>query len=303
MLHELRRQAPNWTIKGGLPDASTHVLISGRANAEQLRIANRLEAIIVPFAGVPVPLREVVRDFPGISVHNLHHNAPETAEVAIALMLACAKSVVPMDRALRAGDWTPGYDDDLAIRLEGKTAVVLGFGAIGQRIARACLGLGMHVIAHRRNPQAGSEVDGVVVRGSHEIARSLTRADVLILAMPETPETTRMLGKDELGILKDGAILVNIARAKLVDEVALYHALESGRLRAAGLDVWYRYPEQGQAMHTFPANLPFHELPNVVMSPHRGGSSAEVELARMTALAELLNTTPMPNRVDLNLGY
>ena len=116
--------------------------------------------------------------------------------------------------------------------------------------------------------------------------------------------------------MKGGAILVNVARASLVEEQSLFDALQSGKLRAAGLDVWYRYPENDatkgymgyinisdSARNTPPANLPFHELPNVVMSPHRGGTSADVEAARVRALAEMLGKVPMPNRVDLTLGY
>lgn len=314
MLDALRGLAAEWRIDEGGPYGETEVLISGRVTREELAGAPNLRAIIVPFAGVPLPLRELIHDFPGISIHNLHHNAPETAEVAMALLLACAKSVVPIDRAMRKGDWTPGYDDRHSIRLEGKTAVVLGFGASGQRIARACLGLGMHVIAHRRHPNQPLPADvptvGVELRGPHDLGRSLIRADVLILAMPQTDETTGLIGPDELGMMKDGAILVNIARGKLVDEDALYEALASGKLRAAGLDVWYQYPEGGpdgtipeSASHTFPSTRPFHELPNVVMSPHRGGASIDVEFARVRALAQLLNTDPMPNRVDLSLGY
>lgn len=313
-LEELRLLAPGWRILDGTPDVDSSVLISGRVHEEDLRAAPNLEAVIIPFAGVPLALRELLLAHPHIAVHNLHHNAPETAEVAVALMLACAKSVVPIDQALRRGDWTPGYDDSQSIRLEGKTAVVLGFGAIGQRIARACIGLGMNVIAHRRNPSQPLRtvvpVDDVVIRGPHEMARTINEADVLILAMPETPETTRLLGANELGMMKDGAILVNIARANLVDEDAIYEALASGKLRAAGLDVWYRYPQnkEGKAVpnsakHTVPSHRPFHELDNVVMSPHRGGSSADVERARIEAIADLLNTSPMPNRVDLESGY
>lgn len=308
MLDALRERAPGWQINRGPMTAETSVLVSGRVTREELDSASNLESIIIPFAGVPVPLRELMIEFPHVSVHNLHHNAPETAEVAMALLLACAKSVVPIDQAMRKGDWTPGYEDSHSIRLDGKTAVVLGFGAIGQRIARACQGLGMHVIAHRRH--AREPVSGVDVRGPADLDRSLGEADVLVIAVPQTDETTGLIGSRELKLMKTGSILVNIARGKLVDEDALYEALVSGKLRSAGIDVWYRYPEGGSdgntpesASHTFPSTCPFHELPNVVMSPHRGGASIDVEPARMQAIAELLNSVPMPNRIDLMRGY
>lgn len=308
MLDELRRLAPDWTIEAAEPDATTEVLIAGRATSEQLERAKNLRAVIVPWAGVPPALRTLVQGHPGVSIHNLHHNAAETAELAMALLMACAKSVVPIDQALRKGDWRPGYEDAHSIRLAGKTVVILGYGAIGQRIARACLGLGMHVIAHRRSP-ATSSTD-VVVRGPEQLGTSLREADVLVLALPQTEETVGLIGRDELNSMKSSAILVNIARGNLVDEDALYEALSSGRLRSAGIDVWYRYPENPEglpvpasATYTFPSNRPFHELPNVVLSPHRGGASEEVEIARIRAIAELLNTHPMPNRVDLDRGY
>lgn len=186
--------------------------------------------------------------------------------------------------------------------------MILGYGAIGQRIARACLGLGMHVIAHRKTTAANS--NQVVVRGPDQLVKSLQEADVLILALPQTDETVGLIGRDELNMIKPRAILVNIARGNLVDEDALYEALSSGRLRSAGIDVWYRYPENPEGLPvpesatcTLPSNRPFHELPNVVLSPHRGGASEEVEIARIRAIAELLNTHPMPNRVDLGRGY
>lgn len=156
----------------------------------------------------------------------------------------------------------------------------------------------------------------VELRGPPDLKRSLAEADAIILALPQTAESAGLIGPKEFAATKPGAILVNIARASLVDETALYEALKSGNLRGAGLDVWYRYPESDatkgymgyidvptSARHTFPATLPFHELENVVMSPHRGGTSADVEEARVVALAEMLNADPMPNRVDLGRGY
>jgi phosphoglycerate dehydrogenase-like enzyme len=117
-----------------------------------------------------------------------------------------------------------------------------------------------------------------------------------------------MVGEAELALLPPGAVLVNVGRGAIVREEALYHALREGRLAAAGLDVWYRYPtSEAEAVDAAPSAFPFHELDNVVMSPHRAGHVAEDDDLRMKALAELLNAAargePMPNRVDLEAGY
>ncbi len=305
---------PNrWKVTIGEPPPDTTVLITGYASEENLAACPNLRALIIPFAGVPPRTRQLMAKHQHIAVHNLHHNAPETAETAMALLLAVAKNVVPMDQSLRQNDWSPRYDPEQSIRLEGKTALVLGYGEIGRRIARACSALGMRVIAIRK--KIGPE-DGAEIRGMHQLTESLGEADAIMLALPSTPETANLLGPDQFQVMKPGVILVNIARAGLVDEQALFDALKSGRLRGAGLDVWYRYPESDatkgymgyidvsdSARNTPPANLPFHELQNVVMSPHRGGTSADVESARVRALADLLKSDPMPNRIDLDLGY
>ena len=103
-------------------------------------------------------------------------------------------------------------------------------------------------------------------------------------------------------------MLVNIGRGLIVDQAALYAALRDGRLHSAGLDVWYNYPEDKEARsNTSPADFPFHELDNVVMSPHRGSDTPATEAARMPHLARLLNAAargePIPNRLDLIAGY
>jgi phosphoglycerate dehydrogenase-like enzyme len=110
-----------------------------------------------------------------------------------------------------------------------------------------------------------------------------------------------------LALLPDGAVLVNIGRGEVIDEGALYGALQNGRI-SAGLDVWYNYPDSEEARaHTPPSNYPLHELDNVVFSPHRAGGTDQTNRLRMEHLAELLNTAvsgqPMANRVDLEQGY
>jgi phosphoglycerate dehydrogenase-like enzyme len=243
---------------------------------------------------------------PELAVHNLHHNAVPTAEMALTLMLTAVKSIVLIDRALRNSDWTPRYSPSNASILRDKTALVLGFGAIGREIATMCTGLGMRVTALRRREVCERE-SAIDIRSIDKLREQLPSARVLFVSMPFTPETEGIIGRDELSLLPDGAVLVNIARGPLVDEAALYAELQSGRLRA-GLDVWYNYPkEETDRTKTSPANYPFHELDNVVMTPHLAGHSEDTERLRVEAMAELLNLAvageALPNVVDPRRGY
>lgn len=288
--------------------ADYHILVAGRPQREHLTASLNLRALIIPWAGLADSTRELMREFPAVAVHNLHHNAVPVAEMVITLMLAAAKFIVPMDRSLRRHDWTPRYRPNPSVLLEGKTALVLGYGAIGQRVAHLCRGLGMTVIATRRNVATLLPHSPDDVYPSEALHRLLPRADVLLICLPHTPETTALIGERELALLPSGAILVNIGRGPIVDEAALYCALRDGTLHAAGLDVWYHYPaDEAARSHTPPSVYPFHELDNVVMSPHRAGGSDETEMRRMTHLAALLNAAArgeaMPNRVDLEAGY
>jgi phosphoglycerate dehydrogenase-like enzyme len=296
------------------PDVSVpadfEILIAGRPERDQILASPHLRALIVPWAGIPETTRQLMLEFPEISVHNLHHNALPVAEHALALLLAASKFIVPMDGALRRHDWRPRYEANPSTLLEGKTAVILGFGAIGARVAGLCQALGMQVKAARRRspeplPGASIEVSTISEQDLHDLLR---QANVLIICLPDTPETRGLIGTRELALIPPGAVLVNIGRGPIVDEGALYRALRDRTLYAAGLDVWYNYPADQEARaHTPPSAFPFHELDNVVMSPHRAGGSTETERLRRIHLAELLNAAargqPMPNRIDLQAGY
>ncbi len=286
--------------------ADYHILVAGRPQREHLTANPNLCALIIPWAGLPEVTRDLMRDFPHIAVHNLHHNAAPVAEMVVTLMLAAAKLVVPMDRALRAHDWTPRYHrPSPTILLEGKTALILGYGAIGQRVAHLCRALGMKVMAIRRHITAPSSDEIYPPDAMHSL---LPQANVLIICVPQTPETTGLIGERELALLPPVAVLVNVGRGPIVDEAALYHALREGTLHFAGLDVWYNYPtDKAARSHTPPSAYPFHELDNVVMSPHRAGGADETDMLRMMHLAALFNAAArgdeMPNRVDLQAGY
>lgn len=287
--------------------ADYEILVAGRPKRDHLTQSSNLRALIIPFAGLPQETRELMLDFPRIAVHNLHHNATATAEMAIALLLAAAKRLVPADRALRHGDWMARYDLNSVFLLEGKTALILGQGAVGRRVANLCTGFGMRVIGIRRHPPGDGEGE---VYAPEALQDLLPQADVLVVCLPLTSQTEGMIGKGELALLPSRAILVNVGRGAVVEEKALYHALCDGTLYAAGVDVWYQYPErEDDRSRTHPSTFPFENLDNVVMSPHRAGAggTAEIESRRVSALAELLNAAArqeeMPNRVDLEAGY
>jgi phosphoglycerate dehydrogenase-like enzyme len=299
-----------------LPDpASFDVLVAGRPTLAQLQASPNLRLLVIPFAGLPDETRSLLLDpangLGHVAVHNLHHNTVQTAEMALALLLAAARRIIPNDQALRRGDWSPRYGASPVTILHGKTVLILGYGAIGQHVGLVCQALGMRVLAVRRRTAAPAPSgSAATLYGVDDLPSLLPQADVLMVTLPLTAETHGMIGAVELALLPHGAVLVNVGRGPVIDEAALYRALASGRLAAAGLDVWYSYPESETVRTaTFPSTYPFHELDNVVLSPHCGGGfgSPYTERERMAHLARLLNAAhrgePVPNRVDLALGY
>ena len=295
-------------------------------NLNAVASLDRLRAIILPYAGLQPkhldPLRALLGDRLGKSValHNVHHNAPMTAEMAIALMLAAAKSIVPADRRLRAGDWRPRgypYPDRVEppmpmVGLEGRTALILGLGGVGGRVAKVCAALGMHVVGTRRSGDGAVE-DGVEVHPPSALRALLPRATgALLVCVPGTRETAGLIGAAELALLPREAVLVNVSRGEVVDEAALYEALASGRLLGAGLDVWWRYPSNyAEACRLPPSARPFGDLDSVVMSPHRGGGVGVpgLEVVRMRHVGRMLTAAGsegverMPHRWNFDLGY
>ena len=185
--------------------------------------------------------------------------------------------------------------------------MILGYGAIGQYIGKVLKAMDMRVLGVRRNPTVTFD-NFADIYALEELPKLLPQAGVLIIALPGTPETENLIGAAELAWLPHGAVLVNVGRGPIVEPAALYNSLREGYLRGAGIDVWYNYPPDTKSRpHTPPADFPFHELENVVMSPHRGGGSEDSGALRMIHLAELLNTAargdPIPNRVNLQAGY
>jgi len=286
--------------------ADTRYIVAGRPSEEDLRAAPSAD-IIIPFAGVPRKTATLAQKL-ARRVYNQHHNADTVAEHVLAMLLACSRLLVPMDTALRAGDWTARYGKDPGITLEGRNALVLGYGAIGRRVCELLAPWRMTVRATRRS------IDRPVIDGHVRVhpatnTRALLRtADVVVVALPSTEETRGLFDARTLATLPAGSILINVGRAEIVDQHALYDALVSGHLHSAGLDVWYAYPRTPEARtQTHPSEAKPWELPNVVMSPHRSGHSTTIEQLRAEHLAALLRRlAEAPESVramDLDAGY
>ena len=187
----------------------------------------------------------------GIEVHLIRgYGDTAVAECAIALMWAAARGIAEMDREMRAGNWL--REDGM--QLTGKTLGLIGFGGIAKEVARIARGSGMQVIAWNRTPKKVTGVEFV------ELDELLTASDVISLHLLLNDETRGLVSDSCIEAMKPGVILVNTARAALVDEEVMIDALKSGHIRHAGLDVFNTEP--------LPADHPLTKLPNETLSAH-----------------------------------
>ena len=245
------------SLEGDAPDNTT-VLVQGRPSEDTLRRCTSLHTLIIPFAGLPGETRDRVIELnaarakataaqPALRVFNLHINAGATAEMALALLLAAMKKVLPMDAAMRRGDWTQRFSPTgFGSLVQGSVAVVVGFGAIGSRIAEVLLVLGARTVRAVRgsHPAEAAPANApcgngqVQVHSAGRLLDAMRGASVVVVTCPLTDATRGSIGKAELAVLSPGAVLVNVGRGPVVDQEALFQALESGALGGAGIDVW-----------------------------------------------------------------
>jgi len=186
-----------------------------------------------------------------------------TAELALGLMIAAARHIAAADASVRAGAFQDGVP--VGFQLSGKTIGLIGLGRLGSRMARYAQALDMNVLAWSPNLTAERAAAGGAQLADK--ATLLRKSDVVSLHIVLAPATRGLLGRPELAMMKDSAILVNTSRAPLIDEMALIETLRAGRLVAA-LDVYEREP--------LPADHPLRQLPNTVLTPHLGYGSIEV---------------------------
>jgi D-3-phosphoglycerate dehydrogenase / 2-oxoglutarate reductase len=203
----------------------------------------------------------------GVTVHTIKgYGDTAVAEHAIALMLAAGRDVAAMDRGIRAGTWSTRE----GVQLRGKTLGIIGLGGIGREAARIGRGLGMEVIAWNRTPRDGEKLVA--------LDELLARSDVISLHLALNDEMRGFIGAAQIARMKSGVILINTARAALVEESALIDALRRGHIRHAGLDVFHAEPLR--------LDHPLAGMENVTLTAHAGFRTLE---ASMTLLRRAID--------------
>lgn len=238
---------------------------------ELLDAAPALEVISTISVGYDnIPVDELTKR--GIMLCNTPDVLTETtADTGFALIMASARRVTELAEWIKAGNWQASVGPDLfGSDIHGKTLGMVGFGRIGQAVARrGALGFGMQVLYSNASPKPALETELGAQR--RELNELLAEADFVCVTVPLTKETEHLIGADEFSQMKPSGIFINIARGKVVNEAALIKALENGTIRAAGLDVFEQEP--------LPASSPLPHMPNVVALPHIGSATHETRQA------------------------
>lgn len=207
----------------------------------------------------------VVTNTPGVLTET-------TADLAFALLLATARRITEVEQEIRSGNWDSWSPMQYTgMDIFGATLGIVGMGRIGEAVARRAKGFDMNVLYHNRSRKLDAEETYGFTYA--ELDELLKQSDFVILLTPLTPETKGLIGERELNMMKETAAIINVARGGIVDEQALYEALASKKIWAAGLDVFEQEP--------VPVDHPLLTLPNVTVSPHIGSASIRTRQAMM----------------------
>jgi len=284
------------------------IIASNRVPSELIESSSKLKMIQTFAAGVENINFSAIQKRDDLIICNSHINAAEVAEHAITLLFAVAKNVIPNDRELRKGDWKFAFGGpNPNIEIRNKTCLILGLGNIGSEIAKRLKVFDVTIhAATRSGTSKHADLADKIVK-IDEVEPIVGEADFVILSLPHTPESEGLVNEDFISRMKPNSILVNISRGPIIEEKALFDALQDNKIRGAGLDVWWRYPKKWRGKGHPPTDMPFQELDNLVASPHRAGYSENTEreyfqFAGENILRFIKGETPY-NIIDPTRGY
>ncbi|MBX3378660.1 MAG: D-2-hydroxyacid dehydrogenase [Phycisphaeraceae bacterium] len=306
-LEEMRFAAPNVTIVDGLnrQTALAHAATAHAADArlltpEFLAAAPNLVWVVSPSAGVDRLMGiKSLADRDTIVVTNSRAvHGPAIADHAFAMLLTLTRNLREYNALQQKQRWEDAEGDIRPSALQGKTMLVVGLGGIGSEVAKRANGFDMRVIATRRSDASSPEFVKKVGK-PEDLLGLLPEADVVAICVPLTAETEKMFDARAFGVMKPGAILINVARGRVVETTALLEALRGGRLAGACLDVTDPEP--------LPAGHPLWKEPHVIITPH---VSADADLTQDRFRLLIIENVrrfgagePLLNVVDMQTGY
>jgi phosphoglycerate dehydrogenase-like enzyme len=254
-----------------------NIIVGWRPTKELLLSAKDLDLVINPGAGVQhlIPLFRELASSKEIFLANCHGNSYFVAQHAVALLLTLTNRVIPHHNWMAKGEWRKGDEAVASSPLRTRVIGLLGYGSVNMKVHRYLANFTSKFAILRREwktlpiklPSSAKKY------GRDELCPFLSEIDTLIIALPLTSHTKGLIGKRELQLLGEKGLLVNVARGRIVKEDALYEALKNEVIAGAAIDVWYNYnPNPDSEGRLYPFSHPFHELHNIVLSPHRAAS-------------------------------
>jgi phosphoglycerate dehydrogenase-like enzyme len=307
-VERLRERFPQFTFTHALTDAeafsameSADVALASRLSPAMVEHAPRLQWVHSTAAAVGIlPLKELAAR--NIAVTNSRGiQAATMAEFVIGGLLVLARQFHLMLEAQRERRWIQNEltRDAWPWSVRGRTMTIVGLGTIGQEVARRAHAFGMRIIGVRRRVDQPKPPFVDRIAGPSELDDTLRGCDALVIAAPSITETDRLIGAERLAMLNHRAVVINVARGKIIDEAALIQALQNGHLGGAVLDVFEREPLD-------PAS-PLWTLPNVIISPHVSGVRPDHWDEVIDLFSENLQRfergEPLLNLVDVRVGY
>src|SRR5438477_940897 len=259
-----------------------HIWRAGFPPAPRLRLLQSVAAGLDLLDTTAVPK--------GVTICNVFGHEPAIAEYVIMTMLVLTHRLFEAVMAFRKGSWVaspqfgggPPHAEVLR-----RTVGIVGYGRIGREVAERAAGLKCRVLAANRSPVA-NPAPAETVFPLADVDRMLPLCDTVLISCGLAAETKGLIDARRLALMEPGALLINVARAAIVDEDALYAALKGGHLGGAALDVWWQYPTPAEPERR-PSRQPFHELPNVLITPHSSSSTEATADRRWSVVAANLD--------------
>ncbi len=286
------------------------VLFGGLITENILNVAKNLKLIQIPWTGVDNLNYELLNKF-NLQIANSHSNSGIVAEHAIALMFDAAKKISSHDRMMRKGEWNRPQKDNsnkispFSFKVQNAKIAFIGFGAIGHTIAQFLKGFDCEMMAFNRTGQ-GNPVQNLTYFPVETLNQKIAEADIIFVTVALTDTTRGMLNNAFFDSINPESILVNISRGEVIDEEALFHFLKNQPGFTAAIDTWYKYPNAANPQVLPSEKFAFHELENLIMSPHRAGM-VKGELPHLDDAIENLNRLfthqPLINLISLEQRY